>query len=146
MSDDALFLSSWRSRTKDFNRRPWLFKQLVFLAVLVLLALPLRYLALHNNAHIPPQEHLVEISASPESQNDVVTHTPLSAAPNAGNTAAEHSGDSAPSNSVSNKVADIVSSPTMSFSLIMWGRDSAAEGAILLKVCSHFLLHSFDEA
>lgn len=135
----APFIPSWRTKAREFNRRPLLLKQLTFLGLIILIALPLRYFAFNGESSVPYPETIGVDSPPPPPaighHNDVVFHdhppqppVVIPAHPNYPPLPQDKSSPE-PSTRIVTSTPD-----PMVFSLIIWGEDSAAEGAILLKV------------
>lgn len=156
--------SRWRGGIRDFNRRPLLFRQVVFLGVFLVLALPVWYYTFHGDPYnltfssgghndywdAPtydysltesltghPQAATQATNTSPSHlrHGSIPGHSPHHANwPQLADTDATLEHDSRPAESHhSTEELEKLYDP-MTFALIMWGLDSAAEGAILLKV------------
>lgn len=147
----ASFIPSWRTKAREFNRRPTLIKQLVFLSVLVLIVLPLRHFAFHGEDNVPfnNQEPFSVIDTPPpplpppvhKQNSNVLHHPPQPSTAISADTDLPPSLADKTSLDLSKQITSISPDP-MVFSLIIWGQDSAAEGAILLKVRCSLLFDS----
>jgi len=144
LQDRAPFLSPvpaspWGTRARDFNRRPALFKQLIFLGVFVAIAVPVWLFTFRGDDSVqlsdsdPQHWNVGPRPSPPPTHNDGFSHrpaTPFDAAPSQGSKSS-HSQDVQFGGSPAQDT--VKSEGPMIFALIMWGADSAAEGAILLK-------------
>ena len=132
-------LPRWRSHAKDFSRRPLLVKQVTYLAIVLIIILPLWYFNRIRADSFATQitiEHPTEDSSPPLALDvhNVIPHY-------GHNSPGHHANQPAipvppplqeepqPSSTPSPSVPEI---PTFAF--IMWETSSAKEGALLIKV------------
>lgn len=147
--------SRWRGRIKDFNRQPLRFKQMVFLCIFFTIALPAWFYGFRGGSYTPQSYSDAKNGWGPLSPN----HHRLLPPPGHQSQPSTSTGDAAPSHvpSQDHRPPEVVDKnisldydghpaetnhteelervvDPMTFALIIWGEDTAAEGAILLKV------------
>lgn len=138
-------LPRWRSHAKDFSRRPTLVKQLSFFAVVLVLAVPIWFIA-YNDTNTSTSQQVVE---DPLSNGVPPSHIPLdvhNVIPHHGhnlpghhahkhplNLPAPHEASDSSSNDIASSSPSSVINP-VTFAFLMWEEPSAAEGALLIKV------------
>lgn len=135
--------SPWRTRAKDWRRRPLLTRQVAFVGILLVLAIPLWWLSApyrqdhSRTADVPEYNdyHLNPTPSAPWSDPPAVAQSSAIDAvpPVIFNKGTKRPHKTVPVPSVPDVVVPAPDPPT--FSLIMWSVDSAAEGAVLMKVC-----------
>lgn len=133
--------SRWQLRAMAFNRRPLLHRQLLIIGVLAAIAIPVWLLTFHRDSDGPRffgggslDKALWEVQTDlppPANTHHHVGHS-LAATQTVAVLPSHF-----PAHSVEGTNND---GGEMTFALLMWGSDSAAEGAILLKV--RFLYHA----
>lgn len=125
--------TSWRA-VRDFRPRPMYKRQLVFLAIFATIVAPIWLLYRSQSAVHPaaePDDHPVTPHWSRPSSAHAPAYTPAELEEAAKRPARPHKGIVPPP--APDVLAPIPDPPT--FSLIMFSADSAAEGAVLMKVC-----------
>lgn len=136
-SDPTPYLDSpsstpWRA-VRDFRPRPTYKRQLVLFAIFATFLVPIWLLYRGQSAAIPePDDHPVTPHWSRPSSTHALSHTPAGHEDVAKRPMRPQKSIVAPAAAAT--LAPIPDPPT--FSLIVFSADSAAEGAVLMKVCT----------